>query len=95
MKAMRTCESPGRNEPFSGSLYPRVSAPDRIDKQALFAALVRAGQPLCVEHAIRMRWTAAQAREKPTRVSSLGRRLTQVAWAAILALAHGIAQVLQ
>ena len=88
---MRTCELPGRNRLFTGSLYPRVSAPDRIDKQALFAALVRAGQPLCVEHAIRMRWTAAQARKEPTRVSSLGRRLTQVAWAAILDLAHGIA----
>ncbi len=95
MDSLRTCELTGANAPSTGHHHPGVTAPDRIDRQALFAVLVRAGQPLCVEHAIRTRWAAAEARENLPWVRGPGRRVTQVARAVILALAHGLGQVLQ
>ena len=95
MDSLGRCELVATRRPGAGDPHPGVTAPDRIDRQALFAVLVRAGQPLCLEHAIRTRWTAAEARENWLRVRGPGGGVTQVARAVLVALAHGLAQVLQ
>ncbi len=95
MVSLGRCELVATRRPGAGDPHPGIAAPGRIDKQALFAVLVKAGQPLCVEHAMRTRWRAAQAGENLPEVRGLGRRVAQVVWALIVALAHGLAQGLQ
>ena len=51
--------------------------PDRIDHQTLCAALVEAGQPLCVEHALRMGCSATAGGNDLLRVPGVARVLAE------------------
>ncbi len=95
MDSSRRCRLAGSNAAPPGLPKPRAPIAERIDREALFAALVRAGQPLCVEHALQMRRAALKAQQNRSRIRGPGRMVRQGARAVVLALAHAIVQSFQ